>query len=91
MKQKILIKNNLNKFRSNQLPRAVRGLVNKTIIVNLIVNYRQFLNKNTAQCAYKNKKNRGYILFGLEECAGRIGNPKQYLHIHNADNLMFGD
>ena len=34
----------------------------KTIIVNLGVNYRQF---------------NGCVLFGLEECAWRIGNPKQ--------------
>ena len=34
----------------------------KTIIVNLSVNYYQF---------------KGCVLFGLEECAWRISNPKQ--------------
>ena len=38
----IKFKNNLNNFRSNQLPRAAREFVVKTIQVNWVVNLCQF-------------------------------------------------
>ena len=46
---------------------ALRDLL-KTIVVNRVVNYRQF---------------KEYILFELEECAWRIGNSKQNEEIDN--------
>ena len=68
----------MNNFRSHQVPRATREI--------FIKQKYGFLE------AYKNKKksmiiffktinvnwvvNSMNILFGLEECAGRIGNPK---------------
>ena len=67
----ILINNTNNLFQqhcaqNNTL--GAQGDLLKTMVVNRVVNYRQF---------------KEYILFELEECAWRIGNSKQNEEIDN--------